>query len=956
MKMKNKKLKKKLSFLLAIIMMVGVFMPLEKEVNAAGVTITYSGGIRLPGASTKVGKFMINGKRAFCLQHTELHPPGGTKMNGSPYTNKRIAKALYYGWAGVKPWGGFKAGSQSGVSWSRAEHGIVLTSLLLSCYYNGDSPGSYSYIRGFSAFKNYVESRPNVVNDRVAFSKNNLTAKWNSSLNLQKTDSVKIKGDSGSSISFTLPKGVTMVNASTGAKSTGRVTAKVGKTYYFTAKGNVTGTYKTGAVGKNWKFQPLVFKKSGGGVQDLTKGDKVIDPALKTSLEIKWSNLGSGKVIKVSESGKRVAGAKFKITGNGITKTGTTGSKGEYIFTGLVPGKYKISEVSVPSPYLLDKTPKNLTVAINKVASVTFTNKYARGKFTLAKTKENGKALKDATFKIWSAGNDPEGKPIKFSVTKKTDDNGKIALTGLKLGKYNYQETNAPSPYVLDKSVKSFTLTYKNQSTTVVSASRTVKNALPKGEFTLVKKDTKGITLKGAKFRIWSDGNDLEGKSINFDKEFTTDENGKIKVTGLKLGKYNYQEVKAPIGFACDKNTYSFTLSYKDQNTSVIKESASRNNKQVIFFKTDEKGVILSGGNFEILDKDGKSIGKIDGKFKDEGKFLAGSEGLPLPNLTEGEEYTLRETDPPFGYGLASDIKFTVSKTKEDQMVLMVDGKSSIKTTALDSDTNDHISKPDSDVTINDTVKYQNLIPGKEYEMEGKLMDKGANKPMTDDNGKEITAKSKFKASDSGKGSVVITFKFSGKTLEGKTTVAFETLKKEGKEVATHTDINDIKQSVDFPRLITTANVSKDLKKVSDKVEYTNLIPGKKYKLKGWLVNKETREVLKASETEKEFNAKSNNGKVIMTLNSEHGKKNKKYVVFEECYMDGKLIGKHKDINDKHQTVDLKVGKVVIKAPKDNGSIIRTGDYFPLKLLILFFVISGIGTALMLLRRKNTGA
>ena len=52
MKMKNKKLKKKLSFLLAIIMMVGVFMPLEKEVNAAGVTITYSGGIRLPGAST----------------------------------------------------------------------------------------------------------------------------------------------------------------------------------------------------------------------------------------------------------------------------------------------------------------------------------------------------------------------------------------------------------------------------------------------------------------------------------------------------------------------------------------------------------------------------------------------------------------------------------------------------------------------------------------------------------------------------------------------------------------------------------------------------------------------------------------------------------------------------------------------------------------------------------------
>lgn len=75
-----------------------------------------------------------------------------------------------------------------------------------------------------------------------------------------------------------------MVNASTGAKYTGRVTAKVGKTYYFTGKGNVTGTYRTGAVGKNWKFQPLVFVKKGGSVQDLGTFDRTVDPALKTCI------------------------------------------------------------------------------------------------------------------------------------------------------------------------------------------------------------------------------------------------------------------------------------------------------------------------------------------------------------------------------------------------------------------------------------------------------------------------------------------------------------------------------------------------------------------------------------------------------------------------------------------------------------------------------------------------
>lgn len=743
-------------------MMIGVFMPLEKEINAANVTITYSGGIRLPGASTKVGKFKVNGQRAFCLQHTQLHPPSGTTMSSSPYTNKRIAKTLYYGWAGVKPWSGFKAGSQSGVSWSTAEHGIVLTSLLLSCYYNGDSPGSYSYIRGFSAFKRYIESRPNVINDRVAFSKTKLTAKWNTTLKLQKTDSVKIKGDKGSKISFTIPKGVTMINAGTGGKQTGRVTAKVGKTYYFTAKENVTGIYKTGAVGKNWKFQPLVFKKAGGGVQNLSKGDKIIDPALKTSLEIKWLSLGSVKVIKKSESGKLVAGAKFSITGNGITKTGTTGSKGEYIFTQIAPGKYKISEVSVPSPYLLDKTPKNLTVAINKVTSVTFTNKYARGKFTL------------------------------------------------------------------------------------------------------VKKDTKGKTLKGAKFRIWSEGNDLEGNPIKFDKEFTTDEGGKITVTGLKLGKYNYQEVEAPDGFACDKNTYGFTLSYKDQNTSVIKERVSKTDKQVIFYKTDENGKILSGGKFVVVDKDGNIIEKFDGHTSvDEAK------GIPLSGLIEGKEYILKELEPPKGYGIAKDIKFTVKKDGENQKIVMKDEKSEIKTTALDSDTKDHISNADEDIIIEDEVEYKNLIPGKEYEMSGMLMDKESGKPLKDDSGNIIKGYSKFKAK-AGNGKVKIIFKLKGKTLVGKTTVVFETLKSEGKKIAIHADIKDEGQSVHFPKIKTKANVSKDIKTVKDVVTYKNLIPGKKYTMTGWLVNKNTGKKIVGSERGKEFTPKYKDGEVTITLSTQN--------------------------------------------------------------------------------------
>lgn len=851
--MKKVKLKKKLSLVLAVIMMLGMFVPIgsEKGVSAKSATVTSSGSIRLPGASSKVGKFKIDGKRAFCIQHTKLHPPSGSTMSGSPYKNPRIAKALYYGWAGVKPWSGFKAGSQGSVRWSKAEHGIVLTSLLLSCYYNGDSPGSYSYIRGFSSFKRYVESKPNIVSNRVYFSKEKLTAAWSSSLNLQKTSKVKIKGDSGASMKFTLPKGVTMVNAATGAKDSGTVRAKVGKTYYFTAKGNVTGTYKTGKIGKNWKFQPLVFKKSGAGIQDIAKGDKVIDPNSQTSLSIKWANLGSGRVIKKSESGKRIAGAKFKLTSGSVKRIGTTNSKGEVVFSGLLPGKYTVSEESVPAPYILDKRAKTINVSMNKETSVSFTNKYARG------------------------------------------------------------------------------------------------------EFSLEKKDVGGRNLKGAVFKIWSEGKDPEGNAINYSKEFTADENGKIKVSGLKLGKYNYREVKAPEGFVLDKATYSFSLKYKDQKTSVVKASGVATNEQVTFYKTDTLHRILSGGKFEILNKNGKKIGEFKGIFKDNGKFIEGSSGIALNGLAEGEEYTIREVEAPLGYGISKDVKFTVSKAKENMIVVMIDDKSRINTTALDSDTNDHISNADSDVTINDTVAYENLIPGKEYEMKGTLMDKATGKVMRDDNGKEITAKSKFTASQTGSGSVVVTFKFSGKLLEGKSAVVFETLKKDGKEVAIHHDINDANQSIDFPKLVTKANVSKDLKKVSDRVEYSNLIPGKSYRLKGWLVNKKTGEKLKGSETYKEFTPQKSSGSVTITLNSEQGI-NGKYVVFEECYMDGKLIGKHKDINDTHQMVDLSVGKVVIKAPKQSGSsVVATGDSFSLKLLFFFFIAGGIGSVIMLVNKRS---
>ena len=87
------------------------------------------------------------------------------------------------------------------------------------------------------------------------------------------------------------------------------------------------------------------------------------------------------------------------------------------------------------------------------------------------------------------------------------------------------------------------------------------------------------------------------------------------------------------------------------------------------------------------------------------------------------------------------------------------------------------------------------------------------------------------------------------KDLEGKTTVVFEDLYKDGKLVVSHNDLEDEDQTVYVPKVRTTAKsaatnshqgeASKE-EKIVDKVMYNNLVIGKEYEVKGKLMNKAT--------------------------------------------------------------------------------------------------------------------
>ena len=140
-------------------------------------------------------------------------------------------------------------------------------------------------------------------------------------------------------------------------------------------------------------------------------------------------------------------------------------------------------------------------------------------------------------------------------------------------------------------------------------------------------------------------------------------------------------------------------------------------------------------------------------------------------------------------------------KDNEGQTVKLA--PSTIGTTATDKSDGDHELMAGKDAVITDEVKYEGLIPGKEYTLHATLMNKKTGEPLKVAD-KGVTAELKF-TPNSESGTVSINLgEFDATSLDGHTLVVFEELTKQsdidGKTtdvtVAEHKDINDEGQSV----------------------------------------------------------------------------------------------------------------------------------------------------------------
>lgn len=314
---------------------------------------------------------------------------------------------------------------------------------------------------------------------------------------------------------------------------------------------------------------------------------------------------------------------------------------------------------------------------------------------------------------------------------------------------------------------------------------------------------------------------------------------------------------------------------------------------------------------FELLDKDGSRITATKTFTAQAADQTVEMEFTLDSSLLEGVTVTVFEDVYYNGVRVGSHCDITSA----DQSIFYP----KIRTSAADGDTNSHVGVVGGKSTIVDTVTYTNLIVGKTYTVSGYLMNQDTNTAILDKDGNKITSSRTFTAATAN-GSIDITFEFDSSDMEGSTAVVFEDLYHNDIRVTTHSDITDSNQSILYPKIRTKAHdkstgdhngtVGPETT-IIDTVIYSNLVAGREYTLKGYLVDRTTQMPVLDSTgnlitATKNFAAEGPDGTIDMefTLDST-GLGDHILVVFEDIFdtETGVKLTTHSDIGSEEQSI-----------------------------------------------------
>ena len=561
-------------------------------------------------------------------------------------------------------------------------------------------------------------------------------------------------------------------------------------------------------------------------------------------------------VKKDAETGKIIpaAGIGFKVrntdTGEYIVQhinyptptdidTYYTDVTGKLMMPEKLPyGNYEIIEQCTAYGYVLDSAPiafkvdgeKTIVtvekfnmpqkgiIRISKSGEVFFSAVESDGVYSLVFADKN---LAGATYEITAAEDiiTPDG-TLRYAKdmvvdTVITDENSVAESKALYLGKYTVRETKAPYGMVLNGTPKTVELTYAGETVEVTETAAEFYNERQKAALSLAK-----IFGRDETFDIGDNGEIL---SVQFglytaedlfaaDGSFVPkddlleiancDENGNITFkTDIPVGAKLYvKEIATDSHYILSDEIYPVTFDYAGQDTALVEIKATGGEA----IKND----ILYGSVKGLkIDRETEKpiVGAKFGLFRSaETEFTAenalitavsGEDGTFLFENVPYGNWLIKELQPADGY-LSNEEIYPVRISENGQTVgitVVNDRTPEIGTKATVN--GEKTATAEGDITIEDTVSYKHLIPGKAYTIKGILMDMATGKAFLVD-GKELTSEVTFTPEESC-GEVTVRFTFGGSKITKQTDlVVFERLYRDGTELAAHANIEDDGQTV----------------------------------------------------------------------------------------------------------------------------------------------------------------
>lgn len=523
-----------------------------------------------------------------------------------------------------------------------------------------------------------------------------------------------------------------------------------------------------------------------------------------------------------------------------LVATLKTNTKGTAISKQLYLGKYRVVEKTAPNGFVLNKTVNHIELTYSgqneKVTNTltSFTNDRQKVVIDLTKILEqdekfnigNNNEIFNVSFGLYA---DEDLKASNGTVIPKDglieiitcDEKGKATFTtDLPIGSYYVKEISTDSHYILSDKKYPVVFEYAGQDTATVHISvndgEPIENEIIYGTIKGLKIDREtGENIAGALFGMFkAEEKELLEKTAILTAE--SNEEGIFTFENVPYGEYIIHELKPAEGYLPNEENYQVTISNNEEIIEITVE-----NDKIPELKTtatiDGKKEVGATEVFTLEDVvEYKHL--VPGKeYKVKGILMDKTTGDPL--LIDEKEIPSETTftpDEPSGEVLVS-FEFDARYIKEDTDIVVFESLySEDKELAVHADLEDvgqnvTVKIPkigtkasidgkkeftvNGDITIDDVVSYKHLTAGKEYTIKGVLMDKATGKAFLVD-GEEIRSEVTF-TPETADGEVTVSFTFDGSAITKDTEiVAFETLYRDGKEIAVHDDIDDKDQTV----------------------------------------------------------------------------------------------------------------------------------------------------------------